>query len=333
MANQLDTTVVFGTVIPHVHNAEDETSHHGRDPPGDPGNQGSPVAKSAASAAGCPYDRPGAPGRRAALGLHPRRDGRRGRRMSHLDDLPKRDSSHRIEEQSKTAFRAAVSECEEFVIQSDRHDYGTDFVIEANDAGAMTNVRIHVQLKGTGCEQHADGSVGVSIDRTNLNYLAMQPGSIFVCYHTPTERLLVRRVDDVVREYEHRGSRWRTQQTVTVTFRDVFDQDFQQSLKAYAVASAKGARDHRLFFAKHPPEALLASPVERAIDLPVPADPKQAKEMLLELYDRGRDWTISRSFEKFRAVLGPSDATFLMAYMAEINLARISHRVADSGLG
>ena len=69
--------------------------------------------------------------------------------MSYLDDFPKRDSSHRIESQSKVAFRAAISECEEFVIQSDECDYGTDFVIEAKDAGEMTNVRVHVQLKGT----------------------------------------------------------------------------------------------------------------------------------------------------------------------------------------
>ena len=42
--------------------------------------------------------------------------------------------------------------------------------------------------------------------------------------------------------------------------------------------------------------------------------------MLVELYRRGRDRTISQSFEKFRAVLGPSDGMFLMAFMAEINL-------------
>ena len=68
--------------------------------------------------------------------------------MSYLDDLPKRDSSHRIESQSKVAFRAAISECDEFAIQSDECDYGTDFVIEAMDAGAMTNVSPDPALRG-----------------------------------------------------------------------------------------------------------------------------------------------------------------------------------------
>ena len=36
--------------------------------------------------------------------------------MSHLDDLPKHHSSHQIEDQSKSAFRAAMSECQEFII-------------------------------------------------------------------------------------------------------------------------------------------------------------------------------------------------------------------------
>ena len=72
--------------------------------------------------------------------------------MSNLDDLPKRDENRRIQEKSETVFRTAISECGEFEIQSnskDNYDYGTDFQIEAINAGAMTNVRVHVQLKGT----------------------------------------------------------------------------------------------------------------------------------------------------------------------------------------
>ena len=215
--------------------------------------------------------------------------------MSYLDDLPKRDGNHRIQEQSGTAFRTAISECGEFVVQSeDERDYGTDFQIEASDAGAMTNVRVHVQLKGTGRERNTDGSVSLSIDRANLNYLLMQPYSIFVCCHTPSKRLSVRRVDDVFREYEHSRKLWDNQTTITVRFKDDFDHDFQRTLKNYVVACAKGARDHRLDFATHPPENISSFLEEGAIDLPVPADQKQAEEMLAKLYDSGHDRTISR---------------------------------------
>ena len=71
--------------------------------------------------------------------------------MSYLDDLPKRDRNRGIQEQSETAFQTAISECREFVVRpEDKNDYGTDYLIEASDAGAMTNVRVHVQLKGAG---------------------------------------------------------------------------------------------------------------------------------------------------------------------------------------
>lgn len=241
--------------------------------------------------------------------------------MSHLDDLPKRDSNRGLQEQSETAFQTVISECGEFVVQSeDKYDYGTDYLIEATDVGAMTNVRVHVQLKGTGCKKNADGSLSLSIDRTNLNYLTMQPGSIFVCYHVSSQQLFVRMVDDVIREYEHGGERWIDQTTVTVRFKDNFDQSFQRTLKAYVVACAKGARDHRLHFAIHPPENISTFLRDGASDLPVPPNQQQAEEMLAKLYDSGHDRTISQSFDKFRAILGPSNDKFMLAYMAEINL-------------
>ena len=86
----------------------------------------------------------------------------------------------------------------------------------------MTNVRVPVQLKGTGREKNTDGSVSLSIDRENLNYLLMQPYSIFMCCHTPSKQLSVRYADDVYREYEHSSNRWRNQSTVTVRFKDHF---------------------------------------------------------------------------------------------------------------
>lgn len=241
--------------------------------------------------------------------------------MSHLDDLPKRDGNRWIQEKSESAFQTRISECGEFVVQSPgKYDYGTDYIIEASNAGLMTNVRVHVQLKGTEREKNSDGSVSLSIDRVNLNYLAMQPGSIFVCHHTPSKRLLVRRVDDIVREYEHGTSRWTNQTTVTVRFNEDFDQDFQRILKEYVVACAKAARDHRLDVVTHPPENISSILEEGKIDLPVPADQEQAEGILVKLYEGGYDRTISQSFEKFRAILGTSSRKFMLAYMAEINL-------------
>ena len=240
--------------------------------------------------------------------------------MSHLDDLPKRHSSHSIEDRSRLAFHVAISECDHFIIQSDVRDYGTDFVLEAVDAGNPTNVRVHVQVKGTSVGAREDGSIGVSVARSNLNYLLMQPGSIFICHDAPTKRLLVRRADDIVREYEERGNDWHDQQTVTVRFEEVFDQNFQRTLKEHVIACAKGERERRLNLAFRTPRTLSIVQEEGAIDLPVPADPTQARRVLTTLYESGQDKTISLSFAKFQTVLSPSDQVFLQAYMAEINL-------------
>lgn len=240
--------------------------------------------------------------------------------MTHLDDLPKRDENHRIAELSESAFRSAVTECGAFVIQSeDRRDYGTDFQIEVCDGGAMTNIRVQVQLKGTNCKENSDGSVSRQVSRATLNYLLMQPGSIFVCYHIQSERLLVRETDSVLREYEHNGKQWITQKTITVNFIDNFDAVYQNAKKAHAIASAKAARTHRLSYTIQPPEKI-PTLLQEGPDVHVPTDPEQAKELLITLYNRGKDRSISQSFEKFHAVLGTSTEYLIHTYMAEINL-------------
>ena len=240
--------------------------------------------------------------------------------MTHLDDLPKRDENHRIEELSESAFRSAITECGAFVIQSeDRRDYGTDFQIEVCDGRAMTNIRVQVQLKGTNCKENSDGSVSRKISRANLNYLLMQPGSIFVCYYIQSERLLVCEADSVLREYERSGKQWITQRTITVNFIDDFDAAYQNAKKARAIASAKAARERRLSYTIQPPEKI-PTLLQEGPDVHVPADPEQAKKLLITLYDKGEDRSISQSFEKFHAVLGTSTEYLIYIYMAEINL-------------
>ena len=194
-----------------------------------------------------------------------------------------------------------------------------DFQIEVCDGGAMTNIRVQVQLKGTNCEENSDGSVSRKVSRANLNYLLMQPGSIFVCYHIQSERLLVCEADSVLREYEHSGKQWSTQRTITVNFIKDFDAAYQNTQKAYAIASAKAARTHRLSYTIHPPEQIPAL-LQEGSDVHVPADPEQAKKLLITLYNSGEDRSISRSFEKFHAVLGTSTEYLIHTYMAEINL-------------
>lgn len=241
--------------------------------------------------------------------------------MNSLDDLPQRESSHDTAEAAETAFRAAISACKLFVDQrEDRNDYGTDIQIEARDCKAMTNIRAHVQLKGTESAAKANGSVSVSVARTNLNYLLAQANSVYICYHVPSKRLLVRYADDVYREYEHRGTDWNRQDEVTVNFTQPFDEEFQRRLNARLLASGKLSRERRLQSIATPPEQISALVQQTTAIIEVPADPVQARAILTELYQAGNDAVISNSFGQFAAALDSLPGAMDLAYMAEINL-------------
>jgi len=241
--------------------------------------------------------------------------------VNSLDDLPQRESSHDTAEADETAFRAAIDACKLFVIQrEDRNDYGTDIQIEARYGIAMTNIRAHVQLKGTESAANVNGSVSVSVARTNLNYLLAQANSVYICHHLPSERLLVRYADDVYREYEHRETEWYCQETVTVNFTQLFDEKFQHGFNARLLASGKLSRDRRLQWIATPPEQIPALVQQTAAIIEVPADPVQARTILTELYKAGNDAIISNSFTLFAAVLNSLPGAMDLAYMAEINL-------------
>lgn len=242
--------------------------------------------------------------------------------MGTLDDLPKRHKTHDTGQAAEVAFEAAIEEQKLFAGQSrDRSDYGTDVQIEARRDDAMTNFRAHVQLKGTETAANADGSVSVSVERTNLNYLLGQPHSCFVCYHLPTKRLLVRAASDVHRDYEHRGTEWSEQEEITVRFNDAFDEAFQRRLHGLVVAAGRATRDRRIDW-NVTPSAKLASVASRAVAAAdVPIDQDQARAILDELYDKGDDAAICAAFDQFEAVLEPCPGAMDRAYMAKVNVA------------
>lgn len=80
--------------------------------------------------------------------------------MKHFDELPRRNQTHEIEDDALVAFQKRLVESGSFILQaSDRKDYGTDCQIEVVTDGRATNVRVHVQLKGTERALNADGSL------------------------------------------------------------------------------------------------------------------------------------------------------------------------------
>jgi tetratricopeptide (TPR) repeat protein len=242
--------------------------------------------------------------------------------MGFLDDLPKRDSTHDTAQVAESTFQAAIDASRLFVVQQkDRNDYGTDVQIEARDGQEMTNLRVHVQLKGTEAAPNADGSVSVGdISRTNLNYLLAQSDSIYACFHIPSGRLLARYAIDVFLDYDRHKSSWRGQDTITVRFTQEFDEAFQRTLHARVLSSGRSARNRRLEWTVTPPKKIPSLARRSIPPVEVPTNAAEAKKVLIELYHAGQDKVISASFLRFAAVLSAVPGGLDVAYMAEINL-------------
>ncbi len=241
--------------------------------------------------------------------------------MDHFDDLPKHHSNRITESKAEAALQDFLSKSEDFVLQSsDRKDYGADCQIEIINRGSATNVRIHVQLKGTEKNSNADGSISVEISRSTLNYLLMQPHSLFVCYHVPSDTLRFCTASAVLRKYEHDGQNWLQQQTITVTFSEILTPNRLRSLAKLARTSTVAARNIRLRQTTALPKDIPGIILSAVPDLHVPEDTAQAAAMLSSLYGRGMDRLISATFEKFASILGDDHDAMNFCYMAEINL-------------
>ncbi len=239
--------------------------------------------------------------------------------LKHLDDLPKRDATHVTEEQAETAFQGCLTASGCFILQrADRKDYGTDYEIEVAAEEKATNVRVHVQLKGTERPLNADGSLSIEVPRSNLNYLLMHPHSFYAAYHIPTASLRIRLAEAVFRQYEHAGKNWTHQQTLTVNFTEDLTAARLKRLAASARSTALAARNRRIEQTQAAPGDV-AGLLRRGVpEIHVPDDPAMASRLLEHLYKQNADAVISAAFERFAAVLG-NDAMG-HAYMAEINL-------------
>ena len=241
--------------------------------------------------------------------------------MSSFDEFPRRDRNREIEDAAETAFEKRLIESGAFMLQArDRRDYGTDYQIEVMRGGQVTNVRVHVQVKGTDSALNADGTLSVTVQRTNLNYLLMQSCSVYVAYHVPTGSLRIRTTDDVVRHYEHSGKNWIVQKTLTVVFADELTNDGMSRLADFASAAAASSRDRRVSQVGLNAEDLPSGVLNAPPDVHVPHDPVLAAKLLVQLYEQNADLAISGSFSKFAAVLGSDSDAMGVCYMAEINL-------------
>ncbi|MCD9122758.1 tetratricopeptide repeat protein [Cupriavidus sp. UGS-1] len=241
--------------------------------------------------------------------------------MSHFDELPYRDRNHKIEDKAVAIFQMRLEESGAFILQgADRKDYGTDCQIEVVADERATNARVHVQLKGTESTLNADGSFSVEVRRANLNYLLMQPYSVYVAYHAPTGSLRIRTTESVTRQYKHGGKNWTDQRSLTVSFVEELTVERLRQLADLARAGAQSSRDRRVDQVGVAAAHLSSHVLEAPPDVHVPEERALARKLLAQLYEKNADETISAAFTKFEAVLGASSDGMSLCYMSEINL-------------
>ncbi|HCM9211407.1 TPA: tetratricopeptide repeat protein [Enterobacter roggenkampii] len=242
--------------------------------------------------------------------------------MNYLDDLPKRDQNHVHDTMAKTAFEAFIASSSVVLKQSsDDNDYGTDYQLEIMHDGMATNVRLQVQLKGTAAGFNTDGSVSISVKRSNLNYLLMSPGSLYVCLHIPTNTLKVTSAQSVLTRYQNMGPSWQSQKSVTVIFAE--DLTIQHLIKITSLArlSALDARNRRVAHRKMNENDMVDHVRELLTVYEVADDTASAVHQLINLYNSNQTEVISAAYERFKTVLGEEHPVMMFCYMAEIDLA------------
>lgn len=241
--------------------------------------------------------------------------------MEHLDDLPTRDNNHKIQVKAESAFQTAISSNDFFIIQyEDRKDFGTDYQLELISESKATNIRVHVQLKGSNSNiSTAKSSLAVS--RTNLNYLLMQPDSIYVYYNLRKNILLARYADEVYQEYLLNGKNWTDQKSITIKFETEFDINFQKDLYDKKLHIEKNIRNSRLMFLDVNPSTLPKLLQNHSRKIPIPRNSKAAGTLLTDLYESNQDYVIFHSFDQFKIILGDKADMMSICYGSIINIA------------
>ncbi|MCX8289822.1 tetratricopeptide repeat protein [Enterobacter pseudoroggenkampii] len=240
--------------------------------------------------------------------------------MQHLNDFPKRDRNHRIERLAISAFENFLRDSNDFFIQSqDINDYGVDYQLEITTNGQATNIRLFVQLKGTEQELNNDGSISISVNRANLNYLLMHPYSFYVCFHAPSNNLKITFAEAVIRDYEQSEKQWIEQETLTVKFIEDISESRLHEIAEVARFNAINNRNARIDLITKPISNITKA-INKAIPkIHIPEDKKLAQELLNSLYENNHDDVISANFDEFLAIFGANHPAMIVPYMSEIN--------------
>ena len=166
-------------------------------------------------------------------------------KLTHIGPLPKVSRTHELQQRSLEALRAALPS-DRFIIRDERiEDYGVDCSLEAKivpprgsqvtspiaeEKGPKitawaTNLRAQAQVKGTESLEpnRADEFVALPVETSNFNYLMNGPCPIYILYRQDVPELRYVWARDELRRIEDLNTDWRSQQSITLRFSRILD--------------------------------------------------------------------------------------------------------------
>jgi hypothetical protein len=142
--------------------------------------------------------------------------------MSDLDDLgplPKAERSNELERESIADLQKRLPADRLLFRRENSDDFGVDGTLELIVNGAATNFRANAQLKATEHPQfNLDGSLSLSIEVSNLNYLLNGASPIYLLYVAPSGEMFYAWGRDEKKRIETSNPSWREQKTVVIRF-------------------------------------------------------------------------------------------------------------------
>ncbi|MDV6034420.1 MAG: DUF4365 domain-containing protein [Phycisphaera sp. RhM] len=173
-----------------------------------------------------------------------------------LGPLPKGDLQDSLQQRSINALNSVLP-VDRFLFRDERtDDKGVDGAIEAklpgrsvpgNTAEAassqFTNCRSQVQLKSTNnAKENTDGSISLSIDISNLNYVLNGPCPVYILWVASSDELRYAWAFDEHRRLEQQNPKWKEAGTFTIRFESRLDTAAFDSIHDRIIRESRLAR-------------------------------------------------------------------------------------------
>jgi len=141
--------------------------------------------------------------------------------------LPKSDNNSLLQRLSFQALEKRLDQSRFIFRRTQEIDCRVDGTLELRILGHYTNMFSHIQVKSfdNASPTNRDGSISYEIATSNLNYILNGPSPLYMIYSTALDQVRYVWAGDEQLSLETRKPEWKSQQTITIRFSKVLDDD------------------------------------------------------------------------------------------------------------